>query len=435
MPNKILSFEMSEHIYMNALLYDFIVVVLLSLVIGLEQRRHHMDEDEGSDLLFGTDRTFTFIGIFGFVLFQLDTINKVLFMAGGAVIAILLAVFYKERIAHRQKYGLTSIISALITYCLSPMVITLPKWFTLLVVVTVLILTEVKSVFFAISKKFDKDEFITLAKFIVIAFIILPNLPTTPISPKLPLSLYDLWLALVVVSGISYVSYLLRKFFFKNSGIIITGVLGGLYSSTAVTLLLSKKSREKSSKPHEYATAIISAIAVMYIRVFLLLFIFNKYIAAEAFVYLAIFFVVTFAVALFIYRSSKSYSLKKAEEPNSQNPLEFKMGLLFMFFYLLFSFLSQYAVQFYGNVGIHMLAFLAGFADVDAFVINLAQGNFTFDISFSLAAVLLVTTSNNIVKMIYSIFLSEKEARRLLIWGFGVVIVVNLVALLFLIAR
>ena len=165
---------MSEHIYMNALLYDFIVVVLLSLLIGLEQRRHHMDEDEGSDLLFGTDRTFTFIGIFGFILFQLDTINKVLFMAGGAVIAILLAVFYKERITHRQKYGLTSIISALITYCLSPMVITMPKWFTLLVVVTVLILTEVKSVFFAISKKFDKDEFITLAKFIVIAFIILP---------------------------------------------------------------------------------------------------------------------------------------------------------------------------------------------------------------------------------------------------------------------
>ena len=52
---------MNELFDIHALFYDFVVVTLLSLIIGLEQRRHHMEEEEGSDLLFGTDRTFTFI--------------------------------------------------------------------------------------------------------------------------------------------------------------------------------------------------------------------------------------------------------------------------------------------------------------------------------------------------------------------------------------
>ena len=60
---------MKEMLEINSLLYDFIVVTLLSLIIGLEHRRHHMEEEEGSDLLFGTDRTFTFIGILGSILY------------------------------------------------------------------------------------------------------------------------------------------------------------------------------------------------------------------------------------------------------------------------------------------------------------------------------------------------------------------------------
>ncbi|HKR06655.1 MAG TPA: MgtC/SapB family protein [Bacteroidia bacterium] len=197
---------------MNSQFYDFIIVTLLSLIIGLEQRRHHNEQEEGSELVFGTDRTFTFIGILGFILYVLDPINKILFIGGGAVISVLLCIFYLKRIEAKKKYGVTSIIAALITYCLAPLIITQPKWFALLIVVTVLILTELKSEFINISKKFDKGEFITLAKFLIIAFIILPNLPKEPLTSSIPISLYNMWLALVVVSGISYFSYLLHKF-------------------------------------------------------------------------------------------------------------------------------------------------------------------------------------------------------------------------------
>ncbi len=423
---------MTEMLEINSLFYDFIVVTLLSLIIGLEQRRHHMEEEEGSDLLFGTDRTFTFIGIFGYILYVLEPGSKILFIAGGGVISVLLAIFYKEKIEKRHKFGLTSIIAALITYCLAPLVITQPKWFALLIVVTVLILTEIKTTLFDISKKFDKDEFITLAKFLVIAFIILPNLPKEPLSDKLPLSLYNMWLALVVVSGISYFSYLLRKFVFNTTGIIFTGVLGGLYSSTAVTLLLSRQSQERSSQPNEYAASIIIATAVMYVRVFLFLLIFNSEIAYHSFIYLTVFFVVSILAAFIIYRSKNpSGVLVKMENKNEQNPLEFKMALFFMVFYIVFSFLSHFAEQQFGKSGIHLLSFLAGFADVDSFIMNIVQGKFSISVLFIVVSILLATTSNNIIKMFYGMYFAEKKCKRLLILGFGAIIIVNVLGILY----
>ena len=87
----ILRIGMKEMLEINSFFYDFIVVTLLSLIIGLEQRRSHMEEEEGSNLLFGTDRTFTFIGIFGYILYVPEPGSKILFIAGGGVISVLLA--------------------------------------------------------------------------------------------------------------------------------------------------------------------------------------------------------------------------------------------------------------------------------------------------------------------------------------------------------
>jgi uncharacterized membrane protein (DUF4010 family) len=257
-------------------LINFVLVTLFSLLIGLEQRSYHGPEE--SELLFGTDRTFTLIGIFGFILYIISPNTLIPFLYGGLVLSVLLGVFYFQKIKVQNQFGLTSVITGLITYCLTPLIYLQPPWMVLLVVVTVLILVEIKEELFEFSKKIGDKEFTTLAKFIVIAGIILPLLSNQPMSEYIPTSPYKIWLAIVVVSAISYLSYIIKKFIFPESGILLSAVLGGMYSSTAVTVVLAKKSREGTGVV-KTAAGIIFATGVMYVRILILPFIFNQAVA------------------------------------------------------------------------------------------------------------------------------------------------------------
>lgn len=97
---------------------------------------------EGETTLFGTDRTFTFIGILGYLLYILDPTGYRLFMGGGAILGLLLGLNYYVKQSQYHVFGVTTIIIALITYCIAPIVATQPSWFYVMVIVTVLLFTE-----------------------------------------------------------------------------------------------------------------------------------------------------------------------------------------------------------------------------------------------------------------------------------------------------
>ena len=184
-------------------LVTFILVTVFSLLIGLSLRRISLKR-EGETTLFGTDRTFTFIGILGYLLYILDPVDYRLFMGGGAVLGLLLALNYYVKQAQFHVFGVTTIVIALITYCIAPIVATQPSWFYVMVIVTVLLFTELKHTFTELAQRMKNDEMITLAKFLAISGIILPMLPNDNLIPGVNLTPYSIWLATVVVSGISY---------------------------------------------------------------------------------------------------------------------------------------------------------------------------------------------------------------------------------------
>jgi len=138
-----------------------------------------------------------------------------LFMGGGLILGILLGLNYYVKQSQFHVFGVTTIIIALITYCIAPIVSTQPSWFYVMVIVTVLLLTELKHTFTEIAQRMKNDEMITLAKFLAISGIILPMLPNENIIPDINLTPYTIWLATVVVSGISYLSCLLNRSFFR----------------------------------------------------------------------------------------------------------------------------------------------------------------------------------------------------------------------------
>lgn len=411
-------------------LYKFILVAVFSLLIGLSQKNLH--QAKIAQYSFGTDRTFTFIGILGYVLYIVDPVNMILYAIGLGVLSVFLVVNYYNKITNFTDYGLTTIMIALITYSLTPLVFREPFWLSILVVVTVLIFAEMKESLTSLSVKLNREEFITLGKFLAIAGIILPLLPNQPIVSYVSISPYKLWLAVVVISSISYLSYLLRKFVFTNSGILVTGILGGLYSSTATTFILSRKSKFAPEKAHQYTAAIIIAISMMYIRILLLALIFNIQLFLKVYPAFLILIVLSLVLGLVFWYKAPQTKKQVNEEQTDKNPLEFKVAIIFTLLYLAFTIITNFTIRQFGLNGLNTLSYLVGFTDIDPFLLNLFQGNFTVGIDVLAQATMQAIISNNILKYVYALSLSSKSARKTLTIGFVLIIVINFLLIYFM---
>ena len=411
-------------------LMSFLLVAIFSLLIGLEQRRHYINQ--ATETVFGTDRTFTLIGIAGYILYIISPQDLLPFLIGGIILGGLLGIYYFQKIKVHNLFGMTSLVTALITYSLGPLICTQAKWLVLLIVVCVLIISEIKETLLKFSQKFDNTEFLTLAKFLVIAGVILPLLPTEPISATLNFSPYKFWLAIVLISAISYISYLLRKFIFPDKGILLTGLLGGLYSSTATVVILARKSKENVAG-NRIIAAMFLAITMMYVRLFILAAFFNMAVAIKLLPYFIGLIILTSLIAVYFSVIKKTLAGASNEvfpKEMHQNPLEFKTALIFGALFVLFALITSFVVGHYGAQGAQTLALMVGVTDIDPFILNLFQGKWNLDAVVISMAVLNAITSNNILKMIYALTLSNKSIRKEVFISFLILIIAGIAVVL-----
>lgn len=416
---------MNFNLDLTGQLYPFLMVVGSAFIIGLEQAKMH-GLDDGKSLLFGSHRTFTFIAILGYILFYFAPDYR-LFIGGGLSLSAFLLVYYYFKIKRSNDHGLTSVILGLIVYCLAPIFILLPLWLSLSILVLILVLSEVKEQLNKLTEKIGRDEFITLSKFIVLSGIIIPVLPNAPLFPFMDITPKEVWIAVVVISGISYVSYLLKRYVFPESGTILTGILGGFYSSTATTIVLSKQSKQNGAMPNQYASAILFATTAMYVRLLILVFIFNAKLGMQLLPYLGTMVLVCSGVGYALYKNKKADTpVAKMEGTENSNPLQIKMALLFAVLFIGLSMITHFSLQKFGTSGMNVLAWVVGFADIDPFLLNLFQGKLDVTQKVLLLATLQAITSNNVLKAAYARSISSKETGRLVLGGFAVIFVVCL---------
>lgn len=409
-------------------LIEFGLVVIFSFLIGLEQGKIHGVDSRRP--MFGTDRTFTFIGLLGYVLYHVPGGQPFYFLGGGLVLSALLLVFYHKKISVSEKYGITTILLALIVYCLALVFDTQPLWLGLLVVVIVLLFAEFKDPLQQFTRKIAREEFITLSKFILLAGVILPFLPDHQLATWTGVTPKQIWMAVVVIAGMSYISYLLKRYIFPGSGVVLSGILGGFYSSTATTIILARQSRDGDKQGHSYAAGILFATGAMYVRLIILVFVFNVALAIRLLPYLFIMVIVTAISGWWIYRIGR-YSQTgedgKGKSPFSEavvinsNPLQLKLAFIFALMFVALSLITQYSLQWFGDSGIHILSWVVGFADIDPFLLNLFQGGFAVDSSVLMMATLQAITSNNLLKLFYGKLFSGSSTGRLVLYGFVIV--------------
>ena len=240
----------------------------------------------------------------------------------------------------------------------------------------------------------------------------------------------------MVVSGISYLSYLLKRYVFRESGILVSGIVGGLYSSTATISVLARKSRKVSAQEApEYVAAMLLAVSMMFLRFLILIGIFSIGALTAIYPYLLIMSAVAAGTAWFLHSRWKRPAMSETvdEDEDGSNPLEFKVALIFAVLFVVFTIATHYTLIYAGEGGLTLLSFVSGFSDITPFILNLLQGTGNVPVSLITACSMQAIVSNIAVNMCYALFFSGKKSplRSWVLRGFGCVIAANVFLLLF----
>ncbi|MEI7994931.1 MAG: DUF4010 domain-containing protein [Methylococcaceae bacterium] len=388
------------------LLVQFIMTVAFAFVVGLEFRSYHHANDY--KLHFGSTRTFVLTGVLGFILYSMD-VSKLLFAVGFLLLGLLLLVFY-WRLSATNQFSLFSTIFLLLIYLIGPIASQFPSWFLVLYIVVLILSLSEKTLIHNFSDQLANEEIATLAKFFIISGVILPLLPDQPIAPMLPVSYYRVWLAVIIVSGFSYLSYLINSYFFKSRSLLITGLLGGLYSSTAATVVIGRRARGlDSASGRNVSSALIMATTMMYIRLLAIIFMFDRGVALQLLAPFSIIIALSLLAVIGLLKV-RNHAPELHDVTDIKHPLELSTAILFALLFMLFAFLTQYVTSTFGSHGLKSLAIIVGFTDIDPFILSLLGGKFTVSESAIVSAVVLASGSNNLLKATYAIALARNRS-------------------------
>ncbi len=187
---------------------------------------------------------------------------------------------YWRKLSSPGPAGVTSEISALATYLVGALVARDEFWIATTLSVAGLFLLELKVALEGLSKRIAPEQVLTFTKFLLLTAVILPILPNREFGP-VQINPFKTWLVVVAVSSISYGSYVIREMTEGRGGLTLAAVLGGAYSSTVTTVVLSREAaREK--RPHLVSGATLMASGMMYLRLAALVGLFNRALLAIA---------------------------------------------------------------------------------------------------------------------------------------------------------
>ncbi len=400
-----------------------LLVLFLSFLVGLE-REEHKGTHEG--YRFGGVRTFPLIGLVGYASSLLSGPDSMLVAVGFAVVAAFLLVSYHHKLNASLLAGATSEISGLTTYLIGALVFYGHFWIATTLAVASLLLLELKAALESLAQRAAPGEILTFAKFLLLTVVILPVLPDTPLGP-FHLNPFRTWLVVAAVSAVSYGSYAIQRATRGRGGVVLAGILGGAYSSTVVTVVLAKRARE-AQRPALFAGGMLVASGMMYLRLIVLLALFNTALVLRLGPAFAVLGTLGIVAGLVLSRLPERRVGAARPAWESKNPLELGAALLFAVVFVVMLVATQLAAAHLGRAGIYGLAALMGVADVDPFIMGLTQSagaNTALPVAAS--AILITVASNNVVKGIYAFAFAD---RRTGLIGLGALVALALCSLM-----
>jgi uncharacterized membrane protein (DUF4010 family) len=386
-------------------LIKIVLVLFLSFLVGLEREEHKATANSYS---FGGVRTFPLIGLIGYSLALLCGNQLLPLTLGFMVVAGFLLLSYWHKLSKMEMPGVTSEMSGLTIFLVGALVCYGHLWIATTLGVASLLLLDLKQALEDLSARIAPSEVLTFAKFLVLTGVILPVLPRQEFS-RFHINPFKTWLVVVAISAISYGSYVLQKLTKGRGGIELAALLGGAYSSTVTTVVMARRAA-REHRPELFAGSILIASGVMYLRLIILLALFNRQLLSLLWLPFVAFAALAIGGGWLWTRRADPNAQAVQREFEPKNPLELGTAFLFAALFLGMLILTQLAVTYLGRAGVNSLAVLMGVTDVDPFIMGMTQAAGTLTpLKIAAAAVLIAAASNNLVKGIYSFSLADRK--------------------------
>ena len=376
----------------------------LSLFFGLAFEEFHIRSGLQRP---GGVRTFPLLALAGGLLYALDTQRFLPLVAGLLILGIWLAIAYRQQLresaTEQSSVELVAPVCNTLAYLIGPVALAMPPWIAVGITVAAVLLLTAREKLHALAQRVELKEIVTAAKFLILTGIVLPLLPNEPVTALTVITPYKVWLALLAVCTLSYASYLLQRFLAPANSDLAVALLGGLYSSTATTVVLARSAAAQPASSTVAQAGIMLATSVMYLRILAIIAVFDWRLAQAVAPVMVTLFVVGVIVATLQYRGARHRAVAAANVA-PRNPLEITAAAFFALLFVVISIATEWARAHFGAAGVNTLAAVVGFTDIDPFVLSLAQGGTgAMPVPTAATAILIAIASNNVLKASYAV--------------------------------
>ncbi len=397
--------------------YHFLLKLLVAAGIGflVGMEREHVRQRQGQGQFAGV-RTFTLISVCGFIAaYVAEHMYQWTFVVVLAGFMALVIAAYVH-MARNGSPGGTSEISNILVFLLGAVVHADEMLFAVVVAVFMVLLLSFKVSLHRFIGKLKMNELRAILQFVVISALVLPFLPEDRFGPYEVWSLKEIWIMVILVSGISLVGYLLTKVM-GGKGTLVTGMVGGLVSSTAVTLSFAQKSSKfKEAGTRNYAISILAASTIMFPRLLLILAVVDLSLATKLALPMLFFTLVGAVVSLILHRSGTETD----DRPPLANPLNFQGALNFALIFAAVKLLVAYASDRFGETGTYVASVLSGLTNMDAITLSMSRlSNSEEGLQLAANAIILASVANTVMKYLIVVFIGSPALKRDVSIGFA----------------
>ncbi|MCF8266879.1 MAG: MgtC/SapB family protein [Ignavibacteriales bacterium] len=418
--------EVSSHIVWP----NLFITLLIGVLIGAEREKRKKPGDRD----FGGIRTFPIVALLGYLsAFLASFTSPVIFVVSYFLFGLLVAISYYVT-ASRGEIGGTTEVSFLLIYVFGALIYWDHLMISAVSAVMLMIFLSFKTKLRGMVGKVEDEDIYATIKFAIITIIILPLLPDQTLDPFDVLNPRKIWYMVVLIAGISFIGYVLFKLIGTKRGIQLLSILGGVASSTAVTLSFSQRSKEAPALSGNLAAGIVLASTIMFPRIYLIILMLDSEFATAIFLPVIIFTAVGLLVSFFLWRTKTDEGVS---ELKLSNPFQLKVALKFGVLFAIILFVSKVAQNYMGDQGIYLSSLVSGFADLDAIalsLIDLRKGSLL--VNTAAVSMIIAFTANTIVKASIAYFIGAPELKKSTLKGFSFLILANLLyMLIFIIFR